>query len=214
MSIKTIKNQNPTQLDMQMAQFRPKQSVQNMIYPIYYETEQWLPICIPGIQDWYYISSFGRVYSKLYNCLIRPRLLGRGYHVVTLRTVNNTADDYLVHRLVLMAFKPIENPQLFQVNHINTIKTANYLENLEWVTCSENMLHAYENDLYKRGEDSNFAKLTNEQAHIICKGLQDNLTYQQLCENVNLEYNRTNVALIKAIQARKNWKYISRNYIF
>lgn len=46
-----------------------------------------------------------------------------------------------IHRLVLEAFEPIDNPDEMQVNHKNSLRYDNRLENLEWVTLKENIVH-------------------------------------------------------------------------
>jgi hypothetical protein len=47
----------------------------------------------------------------------------------------------LVHRLVAAAF--IEGDTQLQVNHKNGIRNDNRVENLEWVSCSDNHRHSY-----------------------------------------------------------------------
>ena len=68
-----------------------------------------------------------------------------------------------IHRLVAEAFIPsIEGKDY--VNHIDGVKTNNTVDNLEWVTPSENTQHAYNNDLINlsKGENHPLSKLTKE----------------------------------------------------
>ena len=58
--------------------------------------------------------------------------------------------NYFVHRLILMTFNPNENYESLQVNHINGNKEDNNAHNLEWVTNSDNMKHAYSTGLNNR----------------------------------------------------------------
>lgn len=60
---------------------------------------------------------------------------------------------YKVHRIVCYAFHPIKGKTKFddyndlEINHKNGVTTDNNEDNLEWVTHSENMKHAYDNKL-------------------------------------------------------------------
>jgi len=61
-------------------------------------------------------------------------------HYVTL-CENRKKKNMYIHRLVAEAF--IDNPENKKfVNHIDYNKSNNNIDNLEWVTASENMIHS------------------------------------------------------------------------
>ena len=68
---------------------------------------------------------------------IQPFISWRGYPAIKL---NNKQQR--IHKLVMLAFVG-ETPKGFEINHKNGIKTDNRLSNLEFVTHSYNVAHAY-----------------------------------------------------------------------
>lgn len=101
--------------------------------------EEWKNI--PGFDDHYKISSFGRIISKYKGWKEkRPSLQKSGYLYVDLY-INHEKRRSSIHRLVAEVFIPnLENKP--QVNHKDGNKLNNSVSNLEWVTASENSLHA------------------------------------------------------------------------
>ena len=85
-----------------------------------------------------------------------------GYREVILSYYPKFQKQVLVHRLILSTFAPVENMELYDVNHKNGNKLDNRLENLEWCTRSENVKHAYINGLEQKvcGEKHHAHKLT------------------------------------------------------
>ena len=94
------------------------------------------------IEDYenYEVSTHGRVRNKRTGRYLKFDLSNCGYYRVTL-CKNNKPRKFSVHRLVAQAFvEPVVGKEL--VNHKDSDKTNNRVENLEWVTCSENFIHA------------------------------------------------------------------------
>lgn len=124
--------------------------------------EEWKAVV--GYEGYYEVSSYGRVRGvdryvntgilhsdiKLHKGkMLKPNLKKNGYLSVDL-CKGNKLKTVLVHRLVAVAF--IEKPDGKDVvNHKNLDKTDNRVENLEWVTCRENTLHASANGVIYGG---------------------------------------------------------------
>lgn len=105
---------------------------------------------IIGYEGAYQVSNFGRVKSLSRNTFDGRKVNGKimtlcedsdGYLLAHLRK-ENISFNAKVHRLVALAFinnkygKP-------EVNHIDGDKRNNHIDNLEWVTCSENLKHSF-----------------------------------------------------------------------
>jgi hypothetical protein len=97
--------------------------------------------CWKPIQEFevYEVSSFGNIRNTLTGRLLKPNTDTRGYFQTALYK-NNHKHTFLTHRLVASAF--IENTaDLKEIDHINRMKTDNRVENLRWVSRSENMFN-------------------------------------------------------------------------
>ena len=158
----------------------------------------------------YYITENGEVYSEITDKILSVQLDKDGYEKVRLISIDGKRHRYSVHRLVLENFKPCDNMHELQVNHIDGNKQNNCLTNLEWVTPSENIRHAYVVGLKnQKGEANNASKLTERQVIEIIEKLQNKQSMYSIAKIYNVH-----LCTIKLIKDKKTWKHLTSNIDF
>jgi hypothetical protein len=170
--------------------------IDNMIINLFkgIDTEQWKPVI--GFPD-YMISNLGRVKSLKFgkDKILKPYSTNSGYLVVGLMKDGKRYQLY-IHRLVLEAFvgKPSDG---MECNHRNGVKTDNRLENLEYVTHSENVKHAIKTGLIE-------TKLSENQVLEILNMLDAGMTQQKIAERFNISQ-----PAVSQIKNGKLWSHLT-----
>ena len=103
---------------------------------------------IPNYEGIYQASNMGRIKSLkrpygLKEKILKPQI-SRGYYRVEL-CKNSKVKKYYVHRLVYEAFNG-SIPEGLQVNHLDERPVNNRLENLNLMTCKENVNYGTGNE--------------------------------------------------------------------
>ena len=154
----------------------------------------------------YYARDDGTIYSAKSHKILSPQLDKNGYEKVQMMSDDGKRHRYSVHRLILENFNPVEGMDKLQVNHKDGNKRNNKLENLEWVTCQENINHAINNNL--RAKINGASKLSIEQVKEIFIRANNGET------NISLgEEFKVNPDQIGRIKNRKSWKEITEDLI-
>ncbi len=160
---------------------------------------------VKGYEGLYMVSDHGRVMSvprvTHYGHIMKIKKSWSGYMRVCL-CKENVKSERAVHRLVAEAFLD-HGEDKTEVNHKNGVRDDNRVENLEWVTRSENEKHAYRvlgkapNKPWD-GKPRKFARrFTDEQVRAIRADERPNTV-------IGAEYGVSKTA-IRDIKIRKNY---------
>jgi hypothetical protein len=170
--------------------------------------EHWL--AITDYPD-YEVSDLGRVrritsrtVAKAGHVLRTP--LRSGYPCVDLSR-DGEKKTHHVHRLVATAFV-VRGEGANEVNHVDGVKTNNRAANLEWVTRSENALHAFRTGLSDAtGENNGFSKLTEPDVERIRSlvAQPNRPSYQNIAEQFGVTESN-----IRSIASRRSWNHPSQ----
>lgn len=103
--------------------------------------------------EWLYqVSNMWNIKSLNYNRTWKEKILKwsslKNWYKWVALSKDKKINTFLIHRLVWLTFlQNKENKK--QINHKNWIRIDNRVKNLEWMTCSENILHKYHILWYK-----------------------------------------------------------------
>lgn len=153
----------------------------------------------------YEISDQGEVRNKTTNYILKGRMSKSGYLQVSIKKdeTNKFTNQY-IHRLVALHFLN-NDEQKREVNHKDGNKINNILDNLEWVTSSENQKHRH-----------SIGIKTTSNRHIGMFDLDGNLIqeFNSIVEAFTILNKPSRVNIDNALQGKQKtaygyiWKYL------
>jgi len=158
---------------------------------------------IDGYSGRYGVTACGSVISvhKMKSLKLRNR--GSGYLAVTLRDSLRKTRTYNVHCLVAKYFIR-RRPKGLCINHLDGVKTNNKVENLEYVTYSENSRHSFRMGLQcNKGERHSRSKLTDKNVTDIRNLSADGITQAGIAIIYHIHQST-----VSKIVSRNRWSHV------
>lgn len=124
---------------------------------------------LKGFEEYYSITEDGKIFSKRIQRFLKSSLKKNGYVCIHLNVAGNVYYKK-VHRLVAETYIP--NPDNKpMVNHKDGNKSNNYYTNLEWVTGSENNIHAIGNGLFDPKKQCHTYVIVDNKGNELCRAV-------------------------------------------
>lgn len=167
--------------------------------------EIWKPI--PRFEGLYEASDIGRVRSlprksvPPSGLILKGTAFIKGRIIISLR-VHKKRERHSKARLVALAFLGQPPTAKHEVNHIDGDPSNDRIENLEWVTHTENVRHSFRTGINPSGERSPHAKLTNADVAQIRHLLKTQLQ-KRIAKQFNVQPNT-----ISRIKTGRRWKHL------
>lgn len=161
----------------------------------------------------YAIEEDGRVWSKTSSRYMKTSIDKDGYSTISLKNDRNGYSHFGIHRLLMIAFSPVEDMENLQVNHIDGDKTNNNLNNLEWCTTQYNLKHAREHRLNTtfgaKGMKHPNNKISEIEAKQIIWLYGHNFSPKEILQKIpNATKN-----IINSVVHNRTWKHLNRDEI-
>lgn len=175
---------------------------------------------IKGYEGIYEVSTFGNVRSidrevLAHNCKrvlylkgkqLKPAINKDGYKRVGL-CKNRKNKSFSIHRLVATTF--LNKPEYkSEVNHKDGNKLNNKVDNLEWITHSENVKHAFHNGLAKKmiGSLNHKAKLSEDDVREIRNIAAQKRNYGR--KEIAKRFGVTEKHIQDIVNSKTLWKHV------
>ena len=165
---------------------------------------------IPGYDGRYFINEYGDVWSAFKKGLMSPQAdETHPYPWVMLRE-NGKSRPRTVYRLMRLTWMPPAPGEVgvgrgkWCVNHKDGNKLNSHIDNLEWVTTSQNVQHAWDTGLNQGaiGENASNAGFTSDQVRQVRLRLLFGEKVKALSEEFSVD-----VAVMKKIRWGISWKH-------